>query len=46
MMTACDGTAIKLEDGDDEDVVVKKVAQQQSAAVPARTLPTKKLKRA
>ena len=46
MMTACDGTAIKLEDGDDEDVVVKKVAEQQSAAVPAHTLPTKKPKRA
>ena len=43
MMTACDGTAIKLEDGVDEDVVVKKVAEQ-SAAVPAPT--TKKPRRA
>jgi len=43
MRTACDGTALKLEDGVDEDAVVKKVAEQ-SAAVPAPT--TKKPRRA
>jgi hypothetical protein len=37
MMTACDGTAIKMEDGGDEKVVVKKVAEL-SAVIPAHTL--------
>ncbi len=45
LMTACDGTAIKMEDEGDEEVVVKKVAEH-SAVIPAHTLPAKKPRRA
>ena len=45
LMTACDGTAIKMEDEGDEVVVVKKVAEH-SAVIPAHTLPAKKPRRA